>query len=378
MADIGLGGQGKPEGAVAEGTTSPPDWGADVRRRHPQLESVVSDHWIKAQLVLPKHQRSWFFTWIERDGGQESEEFLDDLAKAVADLEQVAGLRDRIARLAGPVPEFWAALCELKIAAVLVRGGLHVTLHRDTPDIRAHAEGGPVGIELTAGFPTLRYSDLFIALSNAWSREGRLILLVPDETDPFLTTERDALVERVQAVVYDDLPEPAIARDDRWDDGGYIYRNEGFSADERRIPTDDILDPQRLEVFLGPAPVPVTVSRSGARFGYSDPWPLITAAAEAKARKLPRSESGIVAFEGGHLHPSAHLWAGLAADGRFELELHLASHVAGVLCYWQDARRTMPTRRLFVWNDDFDRPHGPVRLVLHALGIDDAGDSSVI
>lgn len=92
-------------------------------------------------------------------------------------------------------------------------------------------------------------------------------------------------------------------------------------------------------------------------------------AAAAKARKLPTSEAAIIAFEGGFLHPSAYLWSDLAVQGHVPLELHLPSHMAGVLCYWQDARRTLPARGLFVWNDDFTGARGAVTEVLTALGI---------
>lgn len=347
-----------------------PTWGKDLRDRYPDLASVLSDRWLESQTNLPGHRRSWFFTWVEPDGAGDSAAFLDDLAACVADLRGANGVKDRVSRLVGPVPEFWAALCELKLAALLARARIRVTLHDDTPDIRAHVPDGPVGVELTAGFPTLRYTDVYLALAHAWLQDGRLILLAPDETDPFLTTERDALVERIRSLRYEDLPEPVISEDDRLADGSYIYRGAEFSYDERRVPTDDIVDPTRLEVYLALAPVPVVISRSGARSGYSDPWPDIVNAAAAKARKLPPSELAIVAFEGGHLHPSARLWAGLVAEGHVNLDLALPSHVAGVLCYWQDARRTMPVRRLFVWNDAFTGARGPVKEVLDAFGIE--------
>lgn len=349
---------------------SPHEWAKKLRDRYPDLATLLSDRWLDSQSALPDRERSSLYTWLQPGEPGETSEFLDDLAACVNDLKGVAGVGARIARLVGPVPEFWAALCELKFAAVVVRAGVRATLHPDTPDLRVHTRDGPVGVELTARFPTLRFHDLVLALTHAWSENGRLILLCPDETDRFLTTERDALVERVNSLQYEDLAEPVVSEDERWADGGYIYRDEGFSPDERKVPTDDILDPSRLEVFVGPAPGPVVVSRSGARWGYTDPWPAITAAAAAKASKLPTSEPSLIAFEGGFLHPSAHVWAKLVAEGHVTLDLRLPAHVAGVLCYWQDARVSMPARRFFVWNDDFSGPRSGVDQVLAALGID--------
>lgn len=123
-----------------------------------------------------------------------------------------------------------------------------------------------------------------------------------------------------------------------------------------------------MEAFVGPAPVPFVVTRSGARWGYEDPWPVITEAAAAKAIKLPMSEPSLVAFEGGFLHPTANLWAKLVIDRHVTPELHLRPHVAGVVCYWQDARRTLPVRALFVPNKDFAGPRPGVDTVLAAIG----------
>jgi hypothetical protein len=359
------------EHVLAEGVSHTPD-AAVIRARYPILSTLFSDRWMASQAALDGRSQSPLYAWVQPGDSGAGSEFLDDLAACVGDLRGTPGAQARVKRLVGPVQEFWAALCELKLAALLVRAGIRVTLHADTPDLRAHLEDGPVGLELTAAFPTLRFNDLQLVLTHAWTQNGRLILLCPDETDTFLTTERDRLVDRVTAARYDDLPEPVVAGEDRWSDGGFLYRDEGFSPDERKVLTDDIVDRSRLEVFVGPAPVPVVITRSGARWGYEDPWPAISEAAEEKARKLPTSEAGLIAFEGGFLHPSANVWARLVAGRHVQVELHLKAHVAGVLCYWADARRSLPVHSFFVWNVDFAGPGAGVRRVLAGLGIDSA------
>ena len=250
-------------------TTPTPSLGADLRSRYLNLSPILGDRWMAAQAALDGHFRAPLFGWVNPSGPDY--EFLDELADAAVTLRTLPGLNAHLRRLQGPTPEFWAALCELKMAVRLTRAGIPATLHSDTPDIRAHMDGGTVGIELTAGFPTLRFRDLQEALTHAWNNNGRLILLCPDETYRFLTTERDALIDRVQSVVYDDLEDPVVPGEDLWPDDGYIYRDEAFELDERRVPTGDIVDPARLEVFVSPAPYPVVVNTFRCTMGLRRP-----------------------------------------------------------------------------------------------------------
>lgn len=340
--------------------------GEELRRRYPALSTLLTDRWLNEQARAPVSGRGPLFGWLLP--GQSSP-FLDELHLNVVALDGVAGVAERTRRLRGRLPDFWAALCELKMAAALVASGMTPTLHPDTPDIRAYGTAGMVGIELTARFPTLRFSDLHAALVEVWGKNGRLILLCPDETVHFLATQRDALLEVVANVDYDALDEIVPPEEDMLDKDEYLYRDVVFELDERRVPTSEIVDPEQLELFLGPAPVPAVIVRSGVRFGFTDPWPEIVGAAALKARRMPASEVAIVAFEGGFLAWGAWIWAERVAAAAVVPELHLPENIAGVLCYWQDATRSVPVKTIDVPNRDFGGAPAAVEAVLGALGV---------
>jgi hypothetical protein len=340
----------------------------DRLARWPELKALFSIRWFAEQAQLPAESRSPLYSWLGGVDQRESTEFCANLVRALASLAGRPGTRDRLNRLKGQWAEFWSALCELLLAGALIECGTPVSLRPDTPDLVATTEAGTVGIELTAGFPTLRFTQLHSALTDAWAKPGRLILVCPNETDVFLTTERDALVRRLQAIDLTTLAPPVVNEEDRLSDGDYMHGGISLSPEDRQIPVADLIEPERLQVFVGPAPYPVVVVRSGARFGYVSPWPKIVEAAHAKDLKLSSASPSIIAFEVGHMHTTTRIWADLAARGAFSVELTLRSSVAGVLLYWQDARAMRPVWPLFVWNPDFSFNHAPVDELLEAFG----------
>jgi hypothetical protein len=339
---------------------------ADLQRQYPRLGSAVSERWLADQAALPPWNRAPLLDWLRLDARTTST-FLDELESNLVTLAHVHGLRERVHRLRGPMPEFWAALCELKAAAALAAAGLTVTFQADTPDVRAYSDSGPVGLELTAKLPTMRFSNLRTAIVDVWEHPGRLILFCRDETAQFLTTHRDALIDLISTVEYDSLPEPVVDAEDLLDDEEYLHGDEVFELVERRLPTDAIVDPAALEVYLGPAPFPVVVTRSGVRSALPDAWPILYEAAREKARKMPSGEVGIIGIEGGLLDWGALIWADLVEAGHLPVELRLPAHIAGVLVYWQDATRTAPSISVFIWNGEFKGDRTGAVAVLAAL-----------
>lgn len=316
--------------------------------RWPALSKLFQPRWFAKQGGMAPENRSPLFSWLGGSNGIESEEFCRSVEGAIATLGGLPGVAERLDRLKGPATEFWSALCELYMASFLTASGLPTTLHPDTPDLRVHFRETSIGVELTAGFPNLPFAQLQTAATEAWSQPGRLILLCPDETHRFLTTERDALVERLSTVDIDSLTRPTIDENDVLSDGDVLYAGIVVSRDDLLLPTDDIIDPTNLQVLIGPAPYPFVVTRSGARFGYRDPWPRMVVAAQEKARKLPTDEIAVVAFESGYMHTTSRIWADIVARGEVALELCLPDHIAAILVYWQDARTRQPVWPLLV------------------------------
>lgn len=350
-------------------STSPYEqpWEADLRTSHPAVARVLKRRWISAQAGEAAENRAPLYRWLDGPDDATRSGFLDALVAALESLRFHAGLPERLDRLQADQVGFWSALTEIFLAAHLERSGVRTTLHPDTPDLRAHVPGhAAVGVEITAGFPTLSWSQFYEAVAATWDGPGTLVLLCPDESVRFLVRDRDALLDRLKSPDRSvlELPDPI---EDRGDD--YLYRDEGFDKSELRVPTSDIIDPGSLEVFWNPDGQTYVASRSGARWGYKDPWPDIVDRADEKARKLPRDEVSIVVIEGGFLHPSTHIWAKMLAEGHIGVDLVLHAHVAGVMVYWQDVTRLAPSRPIFMWNRGFSADRTPVIVVLDALGV---------
>jgi hypothetical protein len=350
-------------------STSPSEqpWEADLRTTYPAVARILKRRWITAQAGEAVENRAPLYRWLEGPDDATRSGFLDALVAALESLSSHAGLPERLDRLRADQVGFWSALTEIFLAAHLDRSGVPTTLHPDTPDLRAHVPGhAAVGIEITAGFPTLSWSQFYEAIAATWDGPGTLVLLCPDESVRFLVRDRDTLLDRLRSLDRSvlELPDPI---ENLGDD--YRYRDESFGRSELRVPTSDIIDPGSLEIFWNLDGQTYVASRSGARWGYKDPWPDVVDRADEKARKLPRDEVSIVAIEGGFLHPSTHIWAQMLAEGHIEVGLVLDAYVAGLMVYWQDVTRLAPSRPIFVWNRGFTADRTAVAVVLDALGV---------
>jgi hypothetical protein len=175
---------------------------AELRDLYPVLAGLASNRWLAAELTKPAADRAPLAQWLERAPEGETNRFLDELAGNIATLDGTPGLAGRLDRLRGPLPEFWAAICEIKVAATMVSSHASVTFQLKTPDLWVVHSLGNVGVELTAKLPTIRFNTLRVAVTDAWDKDGRLILLCRDETIQFLTTQRDSLLALLRTVDY--------------------------------------------------------------------------------------------------------------------------------------------------------------------------------
>lgn len=322
----------------------------------PHLARCVPVNWLEIESEKRHHQRHPLYRWLNAESpGSDADPFADALDSALA--ASTGDVRSRCQRLtSGDQSDYWSAVCELYMVAALTGEGLPAKL--GNPDVVVEDATGRVGVELNAVQETTDAARLQALLEETWDGELQAVIVVPDERVRITGREIEAIVglmreaERVQ----------------RGTVTGPRYQGASIAVD-----LSSVIAPDKARANLEDGDPAFLITRSGVRSEIVDPWPGIEERVRAKRRQLGGEACALVAVELGHGHVTAYSWADRVRRGYDIPSLTTDAQIAGVVVYWQDLRRHVPYRALFVRNSTWTGTAAVLDRVLSALQAADVG-----
>jgi hypothetical protein len=300
--------------------------------------------WLAAQAALDPAHRHPLYDWLELpDAFPETLESVRSLCAALrAPVGGDTGSRRR--RLtSSDRADYHSAMCELYMAATLVKCGLSTTL--GNPDLTVQDATGSLFLELTSAQRTADLAMLQVALTDALGAYSAGAQLdAAHDTLRLTTDQRERIVGAAVAVAGAGPLEPTS------------------------VDLEAIIPGRDLRLAIMPSQ-PYVGLQDASVFGGTDPMLLIEAAIADKAKQLRDVTPVILGVELTGSDWGSHLWAIRVAFGEVPVvSIPARPGLVGVLAYWRGRGSLRPYMRVWLPNDAWRGPIPPLTVrVLECL-----------